>query len=109
MSRMKDLFGDIPYDELPRPAPAKAFDGKTYEPKRDHERLSGQLLRVFNAMKTGGWWTIPRLAEEVNGSPQAVSARIRDLRKEKYGGHIVIRESVSGGLFRYRLELRKDT
>lgn len=94
---MSDLF-DV--------APAVAFDGKTYEPERDHERLKGQLSRVYNLMRDGRWRTLDEIASQARGSVPAVSARLRDLRKAKYGSHVVGRESVGRGLFRYKLEVR---
>jgi len=40
--------------------------------------------------------------------PEAsVSARLRDLRKEKFGGHVVERRAVKRGLFEYRVIVRK--
>ncbi len=91
-----DLF-DLP--------PPIAFDGETYEPQRDYGRLSGQLLRVYQLMKDGEWRTLYQVAMEVGGSEPAVSARLRDFRKEKYGSHSVDREHLYGGLYRYRLIL----
>ncbi len=84
-----------------------AFDGKTYEPERDFERLNGQLKRVFEFMRDGSWHTIPKIAECAGGSPQAVSARLRDLRKAKYGRHTVERRYLSDGLFEYRMTVTK--
>jgi hypothetical protein len=101
MTREPDLF------TLPRPAPSKAFDGKTYQPERDHDRLTGQLERVFNLMRDGRWRTIPAIAYEVRGSESSVSARLRDFRKAKYGGHTVQRERVRKGLYMYRVIVRK--
>jgi hypothetical protein len=102
MGSMKDLFGDKPY-VLPTPVPKKAFDGDTYETKRDHKRLSGQLWHVFNVMKDGQWKTLGRIAAQVEGTEAAISARLRDLRKSKYGTHKVERRHVIGGLYEYRL------
>jgi hypothetical protein len=100
MSSMKDLFGDTPF---PEPAPRRAFDGATYEPPRDHGRLKGQLLRVFDLMKDGHWRTLNGIADRVGGSPAAVSARLRDLRKAKYGSRVVERRYIGNGLFQYRV------
>jgi hypothetical protein len=86
-----------------------AFGGETYEPKRDFVRLSGQLLRVKNLMADGRWRTLPEIRNLVGGSEAAVSARLRDLRKEKYGYHTVERESLGGGLFWYRLIINRQS
>ena len=49
------------------------------------------------------WWTLAELAAEAQGSEAAVSARLRDLRKKRYGQHIVERKYVGNGLWAYRL------
>lgn len=83
------------------------FDGETYEHDRDYVRLTGQLKRVYDMLADGEWHTIPELhSAHPADSPQAISARIRDLRKNKFGGHVVHRENVGGGLWRYRLVRR---
>lgn len=80
-----------------------AFDGDTYEPELDFRRLYGQLMRVRMLMEDGVWRTIPQINAVVTGSAQAISARLRDLRKEKYGGRTVERRYVARGLYEYRL------
>jgi hypothetical protein len=65
------------------------FDGETYDHSRDYPRLNYQLHRVFRAMRDGQWYTLKQLAT-LSWSPEAsVSARIRDLRKEKFGGFTI--------------------
>lgn len=98
---MTDLFTFA--STLPDPPKAEAFDGKTYEAEEDHSRLKGQLWRVFQLMSDGGWRTLNDIAFVVGGSEASVSARLRDLRKEKYGSREVERQRVTGGLFRYRM------
>ncbi|HXA85764.1 MAG TPA: hypothetical protein VNZ47_11850 [Candidatus Dormibacteraeota bacterium] len=78
-------------------------DGKTYEPQRDKARLNYQQALVFNAMRDGVWRTLARI-HKMTGAPEAsISARLRDARKEKFGGHRVERRYVERGLFEYRL------
>lgn len=96
-----DLFGYAA--SLPEPPKAKAFDGQTYVAERDYERLSGQLRAVFELMKDGRWRTISEIGAQVEGSEAAISARLRDLRKLKYGAHEVQREHIDRGLYRYRV------
>jgi hypothetical protein len=106
MGRMKESAPDLfAYRApiLPCPPKEKAFDGSTYEPGRDHLRLKGQLGRVFDLMRDGKSRTIPDIADAIGGSEAAVSARLRDFRKEKYGAHQVERTSLGHGLFTYRL------
>src|SRR5262249_44545565 len=80
------------------------FDGATYEPLLDEERLSSQLVRVYNFMRGGRWHTLRGISEAVNGTAATVSARLRDLRKERFGGHAILRQRRDGGLFEYRME-----
>lgn len=96
MSGMKDKLGDTPYV-------ARAFDGATYEPQLDYVRLTGQLQRVAALMSDGRFRTLNEIAREAGGTEASVSARLRDLRKPRYGARAVERERVVGGLFRYRL------
>jgi len=82
------------------------FDGATYEPERDQTRLAVQQLAVFNAMKDGAWRTLARI-HAMTGAPEAsISARLRDCRKARNGGHTVERRYVERGLFEYRLIVR---
>lgn len=96
MSEEPDLFGYIP--------PRKAFGGVTYEPERDYSRLKSQLARVYMVMLDGKWRTLAQITKASRpGTEASVSARLRDLRKDKYGGHILQAECIEGGLWRYRL------
>jgi len=86
--------------------PPPEFDGQTYKPSLDRDRLQGQLGRVFSLMADGEWRTLDQIADMVGGSTQSISARLRDLRKEKFGGYRVERrrrEPASAGVFEYRL------
>ena len=83
------------------------FDGKTYDPARDGMRLGAQLLRVWALMSDGKWRTLAEISNNT-GDPQAsISARLRDIRKPKFGGHAVEVEHLGRGLYQYRL-VRKD-
>jgi len=84
------------------------FDGKTYDAARDQKRLSTNLHRVKLELLDGKWHTIPQLARVTNGSEAGVSARLRDLRKDKFGGYVIDRAYVSQGLWEYRLAGKKD-
>jgi hypothetical protein len=79
------------------------FDGSTYDDARDGERLGRQLAAVYQTMKDGEWVTLADLADIARGSVASVSARVRDLRKEKFGAHIVERRYVAEGVWEYRL------
>lgn len=79
------------------------FAGVTYSYEKDCKRLTGQLHRVFNAMKGGEWFTLGELKDLVGGSEAGISARIRDLRKPSFGGYKVDRRRREGGLWEYKL------
>ena len=79
------------------------FDGITYEPARDRERLSSQLGRVEEYLADHDWHTLGEITEAVGGTEASISARLRDLRKPKFGAYIVERRHVEGGLWEYRM------
>jgi len=92
---------------LPEPLPHP--DGETYDPEFDYDRLSGQILRVFDVMKDSRWRTVNEIHWETNDPHPSISTRLRDFRKKKYGSHIVERRTRgdrSDGLYEYRLLLR---
>lgn len=96
-------------DFTPRAAPEfraapMRFDGETYEPEKDRDRLTGQLERVARVMGSGRWMTLRALSEAAAAPEASVSARLRDMRKPRFGGHTVERRRVDGGgEWEYRL------
>lgn len=110
------------FDEAPRPVelvdvgPALAglparprFDGSDYVPAVDDVRLTGQVRRVFDLMRDGGWRTLAEI-ERATGDPAAsISAQLRHLRKPRFGAHTVDKRARGDrvhGLWEYRLTLR---
>jgi len=81
------------------------FGGVTYDPEKDKDRLLTQLGRVRDVMFDGQWHTLAELVVRCGGSDASVSARIRDLRKKKFGEYTVHRKRVRDGLWVYKLEL----
>jgi hypothetical protein len=79
------------------------FDGETFEPVRDGSRLGRQLLCVRSRLIDGQWHTLAELSETCEASEASVSARIRDLRKRRFGSHEIEHEYVTRGLWRYRM------
>lgn len=79
------------------------FDGPSYVPARDQARLSGQILRIFELMKDGRWRTLKEISLATHDPESSVSAQLRHLRKQRFGGHMVEREHRGFGLFQYRL------
>jgi hypothetical protein len=79
------------------------FDGVTYNPPRDASRLRTQLWRVFVIMTDGREHTLFDLSDRTGGSEAGVSARLRDLRKPRFGAWTVTRRRIEGGLWGYTL------
>ena len=85
------------------------FDGETYNPALDKERLTRQLDFVREVMLDARWRTLHDIST-LTGYPEAsVSARIRDLRKTRFGGHEVQRRRRTKGTFEYRVLAREET
>jgi len=82
------------------------FNGPCYDPKHDQARLTGQILRVYNAMADGQWRTLDEI-HALTGDPHAsISAQLRHLRKKRFGAHVVDkrrRGRPESGLWEYRL------
>lgn len=87
----------------PHQTESPKFDGETFDPERDEARLSALLERVKRCLSDHEWWTLERLAKEAGGTEASVSARIRDLRKPKFGSHRVDRRYRDNGTWEYRL------
>ncbi len=86
--------------------PRAHFDGDTYEVEYDFDRLTTQLARTFNVITDGRWRTLGEISELVEAPEASVSARLRDLRKQKFGGYTVDRRPRGDrerGLYEYRL------
>lgn len=85
------------------------FDGNTYDTARDFKRLSGQLEAVAHVLSNHEWTPLPELVAKVrmrvggHVTDSGVTARVRDLRKVKFGGHIIAARSKGGGVWEYRL------
>jgi len=82
---------------------AMRFDGITYVHERDSARLGDQMAAVLSVMADGKWRTLADIASETNAPEASVPARLRDLRKPRFGGHTVNRQFLRRGLFSYQL------
>ena len=80
-------------------------DGETFNYARDARRLAGQHARVLAFMRDGWWHTLAEISERTGDPEASVSARLRDLRKPRFGSHVIEREYVQRGLWRYRLRV----
>lgn len=82
------------------------FSGATYQSRLDRCRLNRQLVAVFSLMADGAWRTLREIADAVNAPEASVSARLRDLRKKRFGAWKVEsrrRGEAARGLYEYRV------
>lgn len=91
----RDLFSPAP--------PHGDRDGVTFNPAEDRDRLDGQMDAVWRLMRDGNWRSTKEIAEAVGCPDASASARLRDLRKPKFGGWNIERAYVGNGLWRYRV------
>lgn len=88
---------------------AMYFDGATIrEDSGAPIRLTTMLGRVLNELGDGEWHTIAQLQAVAGGMQTSISARLRDLRKPRFGARRVERKFVRDGLYIYRLVLDED-
>lgn len=86
------------------------FDGRTYLPERDGKRLKSQLEAVRHVMSDGRWRTYADIHRElsllgIRATETSISARMRDLRKPKFGAYEVQSQCIDrdSGLWAYRM------
>jgi len=84
------------------------FNGSDYDPERDDPRLTGQLLRIVNCMKDGHWRGLVAIACATGDPPASISAQLRHLRKERFGGHTVNKKHLGDGMYTYQLILNRE-
>ena len=77
-------------------------DGETFDRARDLDRLDNAMGRIYARMKDRNWYTLADLASAGECSEACASARIRDLRKKKFGGFFVDKANCGDGLWKYR-------
>lgn len=80
-------------------------DGDTYVAEFDFDRLNAQAKRVYSVIVGGAWWTLGEISEITRDPEASVSARLRDLRKPRFGGLQIERRARDreAGLYEYRL------
>jgi hypothetical protein len=84
------------------------FDGFHYEPNKDKARLTKQIKKIYDVISSAKCWvTVDEInAHFVSPMPEnSIQAQLRNLRKEKFGGHNVVgRYRSETRIFEYRLE-----
>lgn len=91
------------FDAARRDFSAATFSGPDVT-ETDRQRLSGLLAKVYDLMKDGRWRTLQVIRVMTGASEASASARLRDLRKAKFGSHTVNRRRTEiPGLFEYQV------
>lgn len=92
-----DLFSYVP------PVILGNRDGASFDAKRDGARLNRQAQDVFNVMADGKWHDLEEISLITDHPEASVSARLRDLRKPKFGGFTIEKMNHGKGLWTYRM------
>lgn len=83
------------------------FDSQ--EPKK-RGALTGQRLRVWDAMKDGQWRTLAEIESITGDQAVSISSVLRHFRKQQHGGHTVnrriIRTKGMSRIYEYQLEVK---
>lgn len=69
------------------------FDGTDLR-REDHSRLRKQFSEVQQLMSDGKWRTLREIGGALRFPEASVSARLRDMRKPKFGAYVVERRRV---------------
>lgn len=96
-------MADMVNDERPDPLDV--------ETKKDIEYGHSLVGSVRILMWDGQWRTLREISASIDASEASCSARLRDLRKKKFGGHTIERRRKAGciGIYEYRLIPNPDT
>ncbi len=82
------------------------FNGAEYRDEADHARLTKQHIRIRDLMLDGQWRSFDEIAAVTSDPAASISAQLRHLRKERYGGFLVERRARGNrerGLYEYRV------
>lgn len=116
LAAIQTELGELIRDEIrTRPPPDRVqvsmdFDGRTFDAAVDAPRLGAQLTRVHQALLAasflGEWLTLGQIRERTKDPEASISARVRDLRKPRFGGHVIERRrrgDPKAGVWEYRM------
>jgi hypothetical protein len=84
------------------------FDGPDDDPDRS-ERLQNQQLAIRDLMLDGIWRTLDQIAAATGAPAASASAQLRHLKKPRFGGYVLDRRHVGGGLWEYHLSVPAET
>lgn len=86
-------------------------DGKLSRNQIYSDQYGRSLKNQILLSLAGGRWVSPGQIAQMTGAPaRSVTARLRDLRKDRFGGYIIIIRRCKNrrdGLWEYRIESKK--
>ena len=88
------------------------FDGSDVVKKLDNPRLEKGITRIFNYMKGERWLTLETISESTSIGESSVSAQLRNMRKDRFGGHTIEKRRKgerTSGLWEYKLIINESS
>lgn len=83
------------------------FPGASEKNMRSRERrLSTQFDVILELMSGQDWLTLAEIEEATGYPPASISAQLRHMRKEQFGGHTVNKRHLEDGLFEYQVIMK---
>jgi hypothetical protein len=79
------------------------FSGEDYRKDRDKPRLTSQYQRIFALMADSKARSYEEIARVTGYPVPSIAAQLRNMRKESFGKHTVIRTYVKNGFNLYTL------
>ena len=79
------------------------FDGSDYVHERDSKRLGTQLEQIRDFMEGREYLTLQEISDATGHPHASVSAQLRNLRKQRFGGRTIDKKHISNGLYSYKL------
>ena len=89
---------------VPKPTRPRSRGSRSSIPSRASRCRAGLGIDgVKDLMLVSGWLTLPVISAQTGYPEASISARLRDLRKTKFGAYNVERRYVVNGLWEYRV------
>lgn len=87
------------------------FKGAGYYRPFDHERLKGQMLRIYQLMIDKQWRTLSEISDATGDPEASISAQLRGFRRPSFGSNTVNRRrrgEPKNGLWEYQLIINRN-
>ena len=87
------------------------YHGPGFDESLDRVRLGGQMLRIYDCMKDGQWYTLQEISAATGAPEASASAQLRKFRAKDFGENVVERRrrgEPTRGHWEYKLILNQD-